>query len=98
MKFLPVIDLSGGIVVRGVAGRRSEYRPLVSRLTHSTDPLAVATAIREHHGWTVFYLADLDAIGGREPAFGDYRRLHAAGFRLWVDAGVRRAADAERLA
>src|SRR5205823_1913091 len=27
-----------------------------------------------------------------------YEQLHAAGFRLWLDAGVREAADAERLA
>ena len=31
MKILPVIDLKGGVVVRGVAGRRDEYRPIVSQ-------------------------------------------------------------------
>jgi phosphoribosylformimino-5-aminoimidazole carboxamide ribotide isomerase len=98
MKILPVLDLCGGIVVRAVAGRRSEYRPLVSRLTDSTDPLAVATAIRERFGWTEFYLADLNAIAGAEPAFRTYDQLRAAGFRLWLDAGVRDVADAERLA
>jgi phosphoribosylformimino-5-aminoimidazole carboxamide ribotide isomerase len=98
MLLLPVIDLCGGLVVRAIAGRRAEYRPLVSRLTDSTDPLAVARAIRERFAWTEFYLADLDAIGASEPAFPTYRRLHADGFRLWVDAGVRDRADAQRLA
>jgi phosphoribosylformimino-5-aminoimidazole carboxamide ribotide isomerase len=98
MKILPVLDLSRGVVVRAVAGRRSEYRPLVSQLTRSVDPLAVATAIRDRFGWTEFYLADLNAIGGDEPSFSVYEQLHAAGFRLWLDAGVRDVADAERLA
>src|SRR4051794_18789050 len=98
MQILPVLDLLGGVVVRAVAGRRSEYRPLVSGLTPSTEPLAVATALRERFGWPDFYVADLDAIGGGEPAFGVFEQLHAAGFRLWLDAGVRDIHDAERLA
>jgi phosphoribosylformimino-5-aminoimidazole carboxamide ribotide isomerase len=98
MQHLPVIDLRGGIVVRALAGRRSEYRPLVSRLTTSTDPLAVARAFREHFSWTEVYVADLDAIGGAEPAFAVYEQLRADGFRLWVDAGVYEVADAVRLA
>src|SRR3954451_10657844 len=52
MFFLPVIDVRGGIVVRALAGRRSEYRPLVSTLTESADPVTVATAIRDRYGWS----------------------------------------------
>ena len=29
MEVIPVLDLKGGLVVRGVAGRRDEYRPVV---------------------------------------------------------------------
>src|SRR3954451_24567824 len=46
MQIIPVLDIQGGIVVRAIGGRRSEYRPLVSRLTDSTEPLAVAHAMR----------------------------------------------------
>jgi phosphoribosylformimino-5-aminoimidazole carboxamide ribotide isomerase len=98
MMILPVIDLRNGIVVRAIAGRRAEYRPLVSRLTDSTEPLAVARAVRDRFGWTAVYLADLDAIGGAAPAFDALERLRADGFQLWLDAGVRDVADAERLA
>jgi phosphoribosylformimino-5-aminoimidazole carboxamide ribotide isomerase len=98
MMILPVIDLRNGIVVRAIAGRRAEYRPLVSRLTASTEPLAVARAIRDRFGWTAVYFADLDAIAGAAPAFAVYGRLRADGFRFWLDAGVRDVADAERLA
>ena len=32
MRIIPVLDLMNGVAVRAVGGRRSEYRPLVSRL------------------------------------------------------------------
>jgi phosphoribosylformimino-5-aminoimidazole carboxamide ribotide isomerase len=100
MRFLPVLDIRDGIVVRAVAGRRSEYRPLVSRLTDSTEPLTVAEAIRKRFGWSECYVADLDAIAscGLVVHRGLIDRFHAAGFHLWLDAGVRDPADAFRLA
>ena len=100
MRFLPVLDIQNVIVVRAVGGRRSEYRPLVSRLTDSTDPLTVAEAIRARFGWTDFYVADLDSIAARgfSANFALYERFRAAGFHLWLDAGVRTADDANRLA
>jgi phosphoribosylformimino-5-aminoimidazole carboxamide ribotide isomerase len=87
-----------GQVVRGVAGRRAEYRPIVSTLTTSADPVDVARALRDHFGTGELYLADLDAIGGAEPAERIYDSLHNRGFHLWVDAGVRSAADVSAVA
>src|SRR5438128_4087097 len=98
MRVIPVLDLLGGQVVRGVAGRRHEYRPVVSRLTPSAQPLDVARAFRAAFGLTELYLADLDAIAGAAPALPTYVTLQSAGFRLLVDAGVRAAADAGPLA
>jgi len=97
MRIIPVLDLMGGQVVRGVAGRREEYRPIVSRLTDSSWPLEVARAFREHFGLTELYVADLDAIAGAPPSVGMYTQLRADGFRLWVDAGVRDAQHANVL-
>jgi phosphoribosylformimino-5-aminoimidazole carboxamide ribotide isomerase len=93
MAILPVLDLMQGQIVRAIAGRREEYRPIVSRLAASPEPLAVARAFRAHFGFTEFYLADLDAI---EHGFADvetYSRLQSEGFRLWIDAGLRWADD-----
>jgi phosphoribosylformimino-5-aminoimidazole carboxamide ribotide isomerase len=98
MPILPVLDLKHGKVVRGVAGRRDEYRPIVSTLTPSTEPRDVACALHEEFGFTEFYVADLDAIGGATPARPVFESLHACGFRLWVDAGIRRPEDARTLA
>lgn len=98
MRILPVIDLKAGVVVRGVAGRREVYRPIVSKLTSSPDPAAVALAFRDQLGLTEIYLADLDAIGGAEPAWAVYASLRELGCRLWVDAGIRTEALASKLA
>src|ERR1700683_5265186 len=97
MKILPVIDLKGGLVVRGLAGRREHYQPIVSRLISSCSPIDVAKAFRDRLGLKEIYLADLDAIAGGSPALATYAAIQAAGMRLWVDAGVRDPEDAARL-
>ncbi len=97
MRIVPVLDIMNGQVVRGIAGRRAEYRPVVSQLTASTRPIDVANAIRNAFGFCDFYVADLDAIEGAEPAWGIYGDLHALGCRLWVDCGVRTEARAAQL-
>lgn len=93
MRILPVIDLLGGVVVRGVAGERDKYRPVRSVLAGEPTPAAVARAFADTFAATEVYVADLDAIAGDEPAWEDYEAIAAAGLRLWVDAGV---ADADR--
>ena len=89
MEVLPVLDLLNGVVVRGVAGRRSEYRPLQTRLTTSCQPRDVARALRREFGFERLYIADLDVIMHRCPNKDVYRQLLDDGFRLLVDAGIR---------
>lgn len=96
LRVLPVLDLLGGQVVRGVAGEREKYRPLTSELTTSTDPIAVARAFRAILGLHALYLADLDAILHSRPNSAIYEALLDDGFTLWLDAGVRNLADALR--
>jgi phosphoribosylformimino-5-aminoimidazole carboxamide ribotide isomerase len=93
MPILPVLDLLQGQIVRGIDGRRESYRPIVSKLTPSTEPLSVARAIRAQFGFSEFYLADLDAIQHARSAFDIYRRLQEDGFRLWIDAGLSTSRD-----
>jgi phosphoribosylformimino-5-aminoimidazole carboxamide ribotide isomerase len=98
MRVIPVIDLMGGVVVRGVGGRRAEYRPVESRLTTSCEPGDVAAALVAAAGAAELYVADLDAIAGAEPAWEAYRAIRAAGVPLWIDAGVQDADGAAYLA
>src|SRR5947209_5384700 len=94
MLILPVLDVMRGQVVRAAGGRRSEYQPLVSQLTDSTDPIDVAAAIRERFGWTQFYVADLDAItGGGRLALERFLH-HPSAYQFWLDAGVHNVHEA----
>jgi len=98
MPILPVLDLKQRKIVRGVAGRRDEYRPIISVHTQSAEPRDVAQSLHEEFGFTEFYVADLDAIDGAPPARSVFASLQACGFHLWVDAGIREPEDAQTLA
>ena len=97
MLIFPVLDLLNGIVVRGVGGRRDEYRPVESVLTTSAQPLDVATAFRERLGLTTLYVADLDGILHQRPNENVFRALTANGFELWIDGGLRSLDEARCL-
>ena len=98
MRIIPVIDIRNGVVVRAIAGRRADYRPLVSRLTRAATPVATVRDLMAFYPFDTLYIADLDAIEGR----GDNRSaIHAIGecfptLELWVDPGLRHASEAPR--
>ncbi len=96
-RIIPVLDVCRGQVVHAVAGRRDEYRPIVSRLVASTEPLTVADAMRQCVGTTEIYLADLDAIAGGSRQLVLIGRLAERGYRVWVDAGLHWADEAKAL-
>jgi len=97
VKIIPVIDVLGGVVVHAVRGRRKEYRPLKSVLCASTDPVDVAVAFKSL-GFSELYVADLDAIVGRQPSFSLFKRIaDVANLELMVDAGVTSLKKAEEV-
>ncbi len=100
MHTVPVIDVKAGQVVRAVAGRREEYRPLCSKLCDSSELGTVVEALLILHPFDTFYLADIDRIMG----WGDNRAAIAALCKqhpqseFWLDAGFARPADLNWLA
>jgi phosphoribosylformimino-5-aminoimidazole carboxamide ribotide isomerase len=98
MQILPVIDLLRGEVVRGVGGRRNEYRAIVSTLVDSAEPGAVATALRQHFGLSRIYVADLDAIIRGQRDLNSWRAIAAARVQLTIDAGLKNAGEANEIA
>lgn len=92
------MDLMGGVVVRGIAGRRNEYRPIESALAPGADPVTIGRAFRQRLQLSEAYLADLDAIAGAEPAWEHYRQLTACGLSLYIDAGLTTLERAGKLA
>jgi phosphoribosylformimino-5-aminoimidazole carboxamide ribotide isomerase len=97
MRIIPVLDLKGGQVVRAEQGRRDRYRPIVTPLSASTDPVAVAEGLQRLYPFPTFYVADLDAIEGREANSEALARLAAMqdAPELWLDAGFADAAGLE---
>jgi phosphoribosylformimino-5-aminoimidazole carboxamide ribotide isomerase len=95
MDILPVLDLLNGLVVRGVGGKREEYRPVVSRLANSPDALSMAQAFRQQLGLNRVYVADLDAILHGRPNREIYQSLAEEGFELMIDAGFRTVESAQ---
>jgi phosphoribosylformimino-5-aminoimidazole carboxamide ribotide isomerase len=87
----------GGQVVRGVAGKRSEYRPVQSLITPTAQPSDVAAALAERFGFEEAYVADLDAIAGGEPDWNSYEVISTAGLKIWLDAGIGDISRARRL-
>lgn len=86
---LPVIDLKGGVVVHGVAGKREHYQPISSKLVDSARPGEVAKALIEKvAGQKALYVADLDAIEGREPDRTGCAAIRDVGAVIWLDPGV----------
>jgi phosphoribosylformimino-5-aminoimidazole carboxamide ribotide isomerase len=98
MRIIPVLDLKGGLIVRGIAGKRDLYKPIESRLCSSARPAEVAASLRNLLGPGPMYLADLDAIAGEAPALEVCVELEGLGFELMIDAGIRSAASARQLA
>lgn len=99
MNLIPVIDLMEGQVVRAVRGNRHAYRPIVSELCASSDPLTVAGILCEHCASRQLYIADLDALLGKPAQAAVLRSLLQAmpGLELWLDAGFAGAAAADAL-
>lgn len=93
MKIIPVIDVMNEMAVHAVRGKREEYRPLISVLCDKPDPVEVASALVKT-GFNELYLADVDAILGKEANFDIYAKIiEIARPILMVDAGLRNAED-----
>jgi phosphoribosylformimino-5-aminoimidazole carboxamide ribotide isomerase len=80
-------------VVRAEKGRRDLYKAIVTPLSTSPDAVAVATGLRKLYPFPIFYVADLDAIGGGPPNAAALAQLKAMREppELWLDAGLHEA-------
>lgn len=97
LKVMPVIDILNGVAVHALRGKRSEYKPLQSILSKSTEPLEVARAFKAL-GFTDLYVADLDAIIDCSTDFQTLKRIvEETGLYLLVDAGITNLERAQKL-
>ncbi|VTU31310.1 1-(5-phosphoribosyl)-5-[(5-phosphoribosylamino)methylideneamino] imidazole-4-carboxamide isomerase [Variovorax sp. PBL-H6] len=99
LNLIPVIDLLQGQVVRAVRGDRQAYRPIVSALCGSSDPVTVARILCDHCAARQLYVADLDALQGGATQVTVLAGLLEAlpGIELWLDAGLADASAGQAL-
>lgn len=97
MHIIPVLDIMNGVVVRGLAGKREQYRPICSSLTDSVNPYVILQLFQQQLGFTNFYIADLDAIQGRSLNRCTLAELSRCTDSLIVDRGVRAIEDVDEL-
>lgn len=98
MRLIPVIDLLDDHAVHAVKGMREHYRPVQSVVCSTSDPLALAVALRDRMSLQEIYIADLNAIQGfsttrHRPLIQTLCGLE--GVRIILDAGTSHAEDVE---
>lgn len=97
-RIIPVMDLMGGTVVAGKAGRRDEYAPVTSTYLSSADPFHFVERFASLFGFPTFYVADLDAImgkGGNGALIASLAKRTSCDFI--VDGGYAHIGDAPEL-
>jgi uncharacterized protein related to proFAR isomerase len=90
VQIIPVIDIRGGVAVAAVRGDRARYAPLVTPLSESADPAAVARGLSALYPFERLYVADLDGIEGRGADIQAQTHIAEAwlGRELWLDDGT----------
>jgi phosphoribosylformimino-5-aminoimidazole carboxamide ribotide isomerase len=99
VQIIGVIDLKDGRAVHARGGRRETYAP-VSRaagVAIEGDAVTLARVYNETFGVDAIYVADLDAIAGGAAHDHIVRDIGRRATSLLLDAGVRRAEDADRI-
>lgn len=88
LPLIPVIDIRHGIAVHAIAGDRSNYRPLRSSIVSGVEPARILLQLAEQlPSLKTCYVADLDAIEGRDVNRCVMAEMVRVGVSLLVDAG-----------
>ena len=89
MRLIGVIDLLDGRAVHARRGERERYAPIAGG-----DAAALASRYVREFGLHEVYVADLDAILGRDAQEPVVAAVCASGVQVWLDAGVTSADQA----
>lgn len=95
MQVVPVIDIRHGQVVKAIAGDRANYRPIETPLFSGSAPRDAIRGFMALHPFPVIYIADLDAIEGRDGNAGMLKDLSGTypGCAFWIDQGASKSAQ-----
>ena len=105
-EIIAVLDIKDGKVVHAIAGNRENYQPVQSILCDSANINDVVEGMVCKLGISTFYIADLDAISGKEGNLKNLSRLIRAynenetlskKISFFLDAGVTDIEGVKRL-
>lgn len=86
IEIIPVLDLMSGMAVSGKSGDRSNYKPLKTVYSPSSNPVEIARNLKQH-GATRIYIADLDAIAGKGSNHDTIKKINRI-IPVMLDAGA----------
>jgi phosphoribosylformimino-5-aminoimidazole carboxamide ribotide isomerase len=100
VRVIGVLDVVRGTAVHARGGIRRDYAPVseAAGVVVNGDPVALAHVYLDTLGLQELYVADLDAIAGGDPNNAAITGVIELGRPTMVDAGVRAADDATRVA
>jgi len=89
MKIIPVIDLMDGEVVHARMGHRQHYQPMQSPICGSSRALDMVQALATLYRFDSLYIADLNALSGKEAQSDIIQQIHQqfTQLDLLLDAG-----------
>ncbi len=92
---IPVMDLKNGKAVSGKSGNRETYTPLKTVFNKSSEPIAIAQALKKS-GFSRIYIADLDAIEGNGSNLkiaGEINQI----IPVMFDSGIKNFMDVQKI-
>ena len=90
MELIPVIDILDNRIVHAHLGLRKSYRPLVSRLSSTSNPIDVVHGLLSFYPFRTFYIADINSIlkkGNNNVIIKKIIRTFE-GKKFWLDNGA----------
>lgn len=95
LQIIPVLDIRDGIVVQANGQDRDAYPPLRSVITHQNVVETVVADIMQWYAFSCIYIADLDALMGRNKQHNLIKTICQTypDLQVWLDAGIKSASD-----
>lgn len=93
-RIIPVIDILNSKAVHAIKGERTKYKPLISELFKSSDPIEIIKILNHRYNFKEIYLADLDAIIKKNPNYEILSKITKfKNLKLILDPGIVKSED-----
>jgi phosphoribosylformimino-5-aminoimidazole carboxamide ribotide isomerase len=93
-RIIPVIDILNSKAVHAIKGERTKYKPLISELFKSSDPIEIIKILNHRYNFDEIYLADLDAIIKKNPNYEIISKITKfQNLKLILDPGIVKSED-----